>query len=318
MNYIDEYITLEDSKYIVHREFDKLDYKFGEFNTLSDAIEFRNKIDIDGWPLKKDTPLYNSNNKKHIPYYIKKFIDEEIIYQKRQVQDNDPSILYIYRKFKDYLKEDINVPIKTFKYYFPRYTNKKLIKREIFNNTSKYNISFKDELNKSNNISKNNSIINSSNSISKSNTIIKVIHGRNNLEPRISDFIDKKINILNRKANENDPIIEDIHSEFNNYLKTFNESTKKNTFSNYFSTILKKNKKTDQIVINGKTHYNVSLSNQTKTIKEKSSEKNMNISSKININEINDIIIVSIDGKCKYEKFESLLNNLKKFIIKIY
>ena len=50
----EEYIILDEEKYIVTRTFDTGKYIFGEFDTLEEAIKKRDEIDYDGWPLYEE------------------------------------------------------------------------------------------------------------------------------------------------------------------------------------------------------------------------------------------------------------------------
>ena len=47
----EEYIVLEEDKFIVTRTFDDGKYIFGRFDTLKEAIKKRDELDYEGWPL---------------------------------------------------------------------------------------------------------------------------------------------------------------------------------------------------------------------------------------------------------------------------
>ncbi len=46
-----EHIYKNNDKFVIQREFNGKNYYFGEFDTLDDAIDKRNSIDADGWPI---------------------------------------------------------------------------------------------------------------------------------------------------------------------------------------------------------------------------------------------------------------------------
>ena len=315
----EKYITIKKDKFIVHRKFNNLDYQFGEFDSLSQAIEFRNKIDADGWPLKKNTPFFSLDDKKPVQFYINDFINSQIIYLDRNVKENDPKIFDIYQKFNEFIKEDIKIPYKTFKYYFPRTINKKFIKREQLNGSVRYNISFVNDTNKDNS---------DNNNTDNNNKQLKELHGFNEVIPRLECFINEKIIILDRKTFEDDPILNDICTEFNNYLKPYGEMIKLNSLSNYFSTSLKKHKNADKLVANGKTHYNISFktNNLDLSIKKIDSKiqnsliENPKIKYNLKINSVNNISIISIKGVIEFKYFDYLidqLKNLKEYFISL-
>jgi len=52
MNSDEEYISIVNGEYIIHREFHGKDYIFGKSKTLQLAINLRDKLDKEGWPLK--------------------------------------------------------------------------------------------------------------------------------------------------------------------------------------------------------------------------------------------------------------------------
>ena len=321
MNFIDDYITLNEGKYIVHREFNDIDYNFGEFNSLSKAVEFRDNIDSDGWPLKKDTPIFTLDGKKPLKYYIKQFINNKIIILNRNVTEEDPNINQIYKKFKIYVKEEnIHISLKTFKYFFPRLIDKKSIKRKQLNGFTKYNITFKE--NEKNNLNKknfNNEKIKNTKDIE---IITTELHGRTQIVPRLNEFFKEKIVVINRETTENDPILDDVLKEFNQFLKKYNEKVKLNSLSNYFGKIFLTKKHSMKLVINGKTHYNISFNKKQditpndylqNSLKNKGdNSKKIQINYEITINEINNISLITIEGKSKFIHFDYIMDILKK------
>lgn len=50
----EEYIRLCNEKFIVTRTFNSTKYIFGKFDSLEEAIEKRNELDYEGWPLYTD------------------------------------------------------------------------------------------------------------------------------------------------------------------------------------------------------------------------------------------------------------------------
>ena len=51
----EEYISEKDGKYLIKREFDGIEYFFGEFLTFDDAIAKKEWLDSHGWPVSIET-----------------------------------------------------------------------------------------------------------------------------------------------------------------------------------------------------------------------------------------------------------------------
>lgn len=67
----EEYIKLNNEKYIVTRIFDNNKYVFGEFDTLEEAIEKRNELDYDGWPLNDKFLVKKKIDEPHLDFSFK-------------------------------------------------------------------------------------------------------------------------------------------------------------------------------------------------------------------------------------------------------
>ena len=70
-----EFISKIDGKYKIHRVFDGKDIDFGTFNTLDEAIKYRDELDDDGWPI----PLSESEDYSFSEKYIKKLSENKFI-----------------------------------------------------------------------------------------------------------------------------------------------------------------------------------------------------------------------------------------------
>lgn len=307
MEITEEFISLKNGKYIISREFNGTTYNFGEFETLDLALEHRKKINDDGWPIKKDTPIIN----KSIKHYILDFIENKIIQRKNDVEENDPNINKLYKNFNIFIQnEDIHVPLKTFKYYFPRLINKNYIKREFINGSSRYNVTIIDD--------KNNLTFNKESSKTENNDEVYQLHEKKEVIPRLESFFDEYIQILNRNANIEDPTLNEICVKFNEFLSKYNENITLNSFKNFFAIVLKNHKKSNKEVIDNKTHYNISFISKKEQMfpikKENISLKNdkKNIKSKIEISEVNNISIINIEGSTNFDDYNYLIDFTKK------
>ena len=321
MDIKEDYISLINNKYIIHRKFNEIDYIFGEKKSLTEAKDLRNQINDDGWPIKKDMPVFINNEMDESKILIKNFIDDQIIYNNKEVSNKDPNINKIYREFNIFFKdENIHVPLKRFKYYFPRLIDKKFVKRVVIDGSSRYNISFK------NNSTKENKIV--SEIISKSekrkkeftskNTKFQTLHGSDEIKLRLNEFIKKDLIVLNRIVDENDPTLDDIYLKFNQFLMQYNETINKHSLSNYFSQIYNKLENSDKQVFNNKTHYNLIFSSENNKIPNLNSSEENQLNNheqkyKININEINNIVFFNLVGFTNINNFDTFMNEIKNF-----
>ena len=344
MNSDEEYISIVNGEYIIHREFHGKDYIFGKSKTLQLAINLRDKLDKEGWPLKRDsqklmnelldenlnsnslqlkskinefiedqmfvikskdivkfltieiiyqhfidfiyphTCSYNIfenafiNELKNIKYtktsllngkihcnlvfkktknisfdektkkdYIQDFINNKILFKNRSINENDPNIQDIYNEFiATYESEDIHIPLKTFKYYFPRLCDNKC-QRKYINNSTRYSLTIKGSSEQLN-LQKN-----------KEKDMLVELHGKTEIEPKIVKFCKENVVIEDRSVNSDDITLNEICDEFNIFLQQYDQKININTFKNYFSRVFKKLKKSDQGIFDGKTRYNLIL-----------------------------------------------------------
>lgn len=67
----EKYITQEGNKFIVHRIIENVDYCFGEFSTIDEAIDKKMQLDKEGWPIDMETYEKNKIKEPHIDLSFK-------------------------------------------------------------------------------------------------------------------------------------------------------------------------------------------------------------------------------------------------------
>lgn len=110
----EEYIILDEEKYIVTRTFDTSKYIFGEFDTLEEAIKKRDELDYDGWPLYDEFLVVEENNKSQV---IKIDGEDFEVYEPSKIKiENNPN----YRRDILNLVENIEFIEESSKIPFPQ------------------------------------------------------------------------------------------------------------------------------------------------------------------------------------------------------
>ena len=51
--FVEDYIFKEGKKFVIKRELNGKLINFGSFDSLEEAISFRDELDYDGWPIPK-------------------------------------------------------------------------------------------------------------------------------------------------------------------------------------------------------------------------------------------------------------------------
>lgn len=117
----EEYITKKDEKYLIKRKFDGIEYFFGEFLTINEAISKKEWLDAHGWPVSlevsekielidssKDAPSFNIG-------LTKSYEDEFPIYDPLKFNCNTQNRSYeqdildmVYEV--QFIKEDSKIP----------------------------------------------------------------------------------------------------------------------------------------------------------------------------------------------------------------
>lgn len=226
--YYMQFIQKKDDEYIIHRLFNDNDYVFNTCSSLDEALVKCEELDKDGWPLKinrihsskkinVNSNIRTLDTKEDIITTIKMFINNYITILPRKVRDNDVTIEQIYIIFKNNTLLDIDE--STFETYFYNVYREYRKASVIFNNTTRYNLEFK-------NI--NETIVEESYS-----------HFINNDEliNRIDNFIMEYIGIYPDEANEDDITVNEIYQAFSDYIHQYNEYTKLKLFKKYFDKI---------------------------------------------------------------------------------
>lgn len=65
----EDYIFKEGNKFIIKRNIGGELITFGSFNTLDDAISYRDDLDNDGWPIPKKQYDNSSKNNEFIIFF---------------------------------------------------------------------------------------------------------------------------------------------------------------------------------------------------------------------------------------------------------
>lgn len=116
----EDYITKNDKKYLIKREFDGIEYSFGEFLTIEEAISKKEWLDAHGWPVSLEVlekmGLTDSSEDTSFNVDLNKDYDDEFrIYDPLKFNCNTQNRSYkqdILDMVHDvqFIKEDFKIP----------------------------------------------------------------------------------------------------------------------------------------------------------------------------------------------------------------
>lgn len=117
---IEEYITKKDGKYLIKREFEGIEYFFGEFSTLDEALSKKEWLDSHGWPvslevLEKSNLRNSSDNDNSSDEDSRVYSKNEEVYDPLRFECNTQNMSYeqdVLNILEDivFIEEDPKIP----------------------------------------------------------------------------------------------------------------------------------------------------------------------------------------------------------------